>query len=466
MITLDQVIENSVHMGKFQYIVLLIISLIDFADGIEKTLIGTLQSVLKQQWKLDDLKISLMTSSYFIGIVSGTLLCAFYADRIGRAKTLLYSSLFAFLLLLWHSLVQSFYEILILRFFFGVIFGTTIPLGHIVISEIVPAKIRGQVMTIVATVFIIGKIYCTGLQMIFLDDYKSGHWRMLLIVNSIPLLLCFISSLIYLRESPRFYFTKQNYDQGFIELEHIGKVNNGTSYQLTDEQKQGILEQQQQINQEQQPIKSIKYLFSKQYINFTIRIWIVFMLTSIIETTLYYLMPFWLGDSQKGFMAQMYMMLAELMAGIVVYFIIDSKKTGGRSKLVLILSVMIFLTSLLLIIFEDVFLVYGLTIISFLLKVMFTAEMVIMNENYTTQYRSMGVGMTQTVGKFMGVISPYFIYPMYSENPYSPFYLYAASMVILAILSATLPFDMTQIELDNMDVYKQKQNKKSLVNSF
>ncbi|CAD8097926.1 unnamed protein product [Paramecium primaurelia] len=439
--------------------------MIDFADGIEKTLIGTLQSILKTQWKLNDLDISLMTSSYFIGIVSGTLLCAFYADQIGRAKTLLYSSLLAFLLLLWHSFAQSFEEILILRFCFGVIFGTTIPLGHIVISEIVPAKIRGQVMTIVATVFIVGKIYCTGLQMIFLDDYKSGNWRMLLIVNSIPLLLCFICSLIYLRESPRYYFTKQNYDQGFLELEHIGKVNNGTSYQLTDEQKQGILEQQQQINQEQQPIKTVQYLFSRQYFKFTLRIWIVFMLTSIIETTLYYLMPFWLGDSQKGFMAQMYMMLAELMAGIVVYFIIDSKKTGGRSKLVLLLSVLIFVTSVILIIFKDSFLVYGLTLISFLLKVMFTAEMVIMNENYTTQYRSMGVGMTQTVGKSMGVISPYFIYPMYSENPYSPFYLYASSMVVLAILSATLPFDMTQVELDNMEVYKQRQSKKSLVNN-
>lgn len=63
-------------------------------------------------------------------------------------------------------------------------------------------------MTIVATVFIVGKIYCTGLMMIFLNDYKSGHWRMLLIVNSIPLLLCFICCLIYLRESPRYYFTK------------------------------------------------------------------------------------------------------------------------------------------------------------------------------------------------------------------------------------------------------------------
>ena len=41
----------------------------------------------------------------------------------------------------------------------------------------------------------------------------------------------------------------------------------------------------------------------------------------------------------------MYMMLAELMAGIVVFFVIDSKKTGGRSKMVLLLSIMIGIVS-------------------------------------------------------------------------------------------------------------------------
>lgn len=139
----------------------------------------------------------------------------------------------------------------------------------------------------------------------------------------------------------------------------------------------------------------------------------------------------------------MYMMLAELAAGIVVYFIIDTKKTGGRSKLVLILSILICITSISLILIGDSFLVVGLTFISFLLKIMFTAEMVIMNENYTTQYRSMGVGMTQTVGKFMGVISPYFVYPMYSSDAYSPFYLYAGCMIVLAVMAATFPIDMT-----------------------
>lgn len=109
------------------------------------------------------------------------------------------------------------------------------------------------------------------------------------------------------------------------------------------------------------------------------------MLTSIIETTLYILMPYWLKEyDSKGFLFQLYMMLAELCAAIAVYFIIDSKNTGGRTKLVVIVSLIIFGISSMTYIFESKVLIFGLSGISFFLKIMFTAEMVIMNENYTT----------------------------------------------------------------------------------
>lgn len=153
-------------------------------------------------------------------------MCAFYADQIGRAKTLEYSSLCAFLLLVWHSVASVYLEVLFLRFCFGLIFGTTIPLGHVVISEIVPARIRGQVMSIVSFMFILGKVYCSALQMIFLDNYESGRWRLFLIVNSIPLLICFISSRIYLRESPRYYFMNNMQEEAFYEIERMGQANN------------------------------------------------------------------------------------------------------------------------------------------------------------------------------------------------------------------------------------------------
>ena len=42
MITFDTVLENQVLLGRFQWLTLFIVSLIDFSDGIEKTVIGTL----------------------------------------------------------------------------------------------------------------------------------------------------------------------------------------------------------------------------------------------------------------------------------------------------------------------------------------------------------------------------------------------------------------------------------------
>lgn len=65
----------------------------------------------------------------------------------------------------------------------------------------------------------------------------------------------------------------------------------------------------------------------------------------------------------------------------------------------------------------------------------------------------MGVGMTQTMGKLMGVVCPFFIFPMFDNNPFSPFYMYGASMLVLALMAATFPFDMTQVELDNVTTF-------------
>lgn len=57
------------------------------------------------------------------------------------------------------------------------------------------------------------------------------------------------------------------------------------------------------------------------------------------------------------------------------------------------------------------------------------------------------------MGKLMGVVCPYFIFTMFDNNPYSPFLLYGASMLILSFLAFTFPFDMTQKELDTVDVF-------------
>lgn len=280
--------------------------------------------------------------------------------------------------MIWMSLAQTYFEMLLLRLGFGFIFGITIPLGHVLLSEIVPAKIRGTIMTFVATVFIVGKVYCTLLCMLLLEGFEGGHWRILTALNSLPLLLCCLGTYFILRESPRFLMMKNNFQQAFEEIELIAITNNKESGAVLSEQdKRGLMRTQQMLNSGQEP--RFREIVQQP---FTSRMWIVFVLTSILETSIYILMPFWLHSYAKGFLSMMAMMLSELVANLCVGRIIDSTRFGGRQRLVIIIACVISCVSMAVYLFGEPLLMFGLTSISFLLKMMFTTEMVIMNENY------------------------------------------------------------------------------------
>ncbi len=68
---------------------------------------------------------------------------------------------------------------------------------------------------------------------IFLDNYEEGNWRGIFILNSIPALVCFIGSLCFLNESPRFYLSKKRYEECFEILNNIGRKNNENYLELT-----------------------------------------------------------------------------------------------------------------------------------------------------------------------------------------------------------------------------------------
>ena len=47
------------------------------------------------------------------------------------------------------------------------------------------------------------------------------------------------------------------------------------------------------------------------------------------------------------------------------------------------------------------------------------------------------------MGKIVGAVIPYIIFPIYYSDPQLPFLIYAVSMLLLALFAFTFPFDMT-----------------------
>lgn len=115
------------------------------------------------------------------------------------------------ILIFYTSFSKTYNEILVLRLFYGLVFGTTNPLGYVYITEITEAKYRGRFSYALTLIYILGKIYFVLLCFIFLDNYSSGNWRGLIRFNGIPITLAFIFSIFYIKETVRFYLNKGEY---------------------------------------------------------------------------------------------------------------------------------------------------------------------------------------------------------------------------------------------------------------
>lgn len=145
MKSFDDILNNRLKMGNYQFKIISVIGLIEFIDGIEYIYLSILLSILKNEWDLNQSTLSMLGSSYFLGIVIGNIICALIADAIGRRRTIIISCLFQISIIFLTSHVQNANELAVLRLLYGIIFGITIPLSYVFSSEIVVNQYRGRV---------------------------------------------------------------------------------------------------------------------------------------------------------------------------------------------------------------------------------------------------------------------------------------------------------------------------------
>lgn len=141
----------------------------------------------------------------------GNGLCALLSDRFGRRILMIWGNFITFIAFVLCSFAQNFVEMVILRLILGLVFGLTLPISMVIVAEIMPFKVRGRFVVMLQLMFSIGMLYMIGSFNLFLDDYKHGNWRALILYNAIPPILCCIGSFFILRESPRYFFNKAKF---------------------------------------------------------------------------------------------------------------------------------------------------------------------------------------------------------------------------------------------------------------
>lgn len=135
MASLDDYFTNSVGLGKGQLTQFSILCLVDFVDGFAVVFLAILLSILKTEWSLTNSDLITLGTTYFVGVTIGLIFEALACDIIGRKLCLSVSMVLTFLSVLAHAVATNIQQVIFLRFVFGFLFGVSIPLSLILISE-------------------------------------------------------------------------------------------------------------------------------------------------------------------------------------------------------------------------------------------------------------------------------------------------------------------------------------------
>lgn len=194
---------------QYAFFVSITAALGGFLFGFDTAVISGAERDIQEVWKLSDWIHGLAIASALYGTVIGALFGGIPADRFGRKKSLLWIGLFYFVSAVGSGLAWDVESFTFFRFLGGLGVGASSVVAPMYISEIAPAKNRGQLVALYQFNIVFGIVVA------YVSNYLIGtaglpeDWRWMLAVEGIPALI--YSVMIFrIPESPRWLIAKFN----------------------------------------------------------------------------------------------------------------------------------------------------------------------------------------------------------------------------------------------------------------
>ena len=188
-------------VGGFQIRLLLTCAAVLFLGGFDTTAIGYVAPVLAREWGLSKGALGPVFSAGLFGLMIGALIFGPLADRVGRKKIIIFSTLTFGLGALVTAFVQDVNTLFAIRFLTGLGLGGAMPNAIALTSEFSPRRRRATMVMIMFVGFSIGAALGGLLAAALIPQFG---WRSVFVVGGVaPLLLAPILAL-RLPESVRF----------------------------------------------------------------------------------------------------------------------------------------------------------------------------------------------------------------------------------------------------------------------
>jgi AAHS family 4-hydroxybenzoate transporter-like MFS transporter len=188
-------------VGGFQLKLLLTCAAVLFLDGFDTQAIGFVAPSLAKEWGLTKAALGPVFSAGLFGLMIGALIFGPLADRIGRRKIIIFSTLAFGIGTLATAFVQDVNALLAIRFLTGLGLGGAMPNAIAMTSEFNPRRRRATMVMIMFCGFSVGAALGGFLAAALIPHFG---WRSVFVVGGLaPLLLVPVLAL-RLPESVRF----------------------------------------------------------------------------------------------------------------------------------------------------------------------------------------------------------------------------------------------------------------------
>lgn len=189
------------RFSRLQWLTLALCIAVALLDGFDVQIIAFTAPVLSRELGIAASRLGIVFSSGLAGMTCGLLLLGPIADRYGRKRTIQISVLLFGLFTLLTAWVDSFNQLLALRFTAGIGLGGALSNIVTLMTEFAPARLRTLIVAAVFLGFPLGGMLIGALAGVFIPTFG---WRALFLLGGgLPLLL-WLMLRAWLPESPRF----------------------------------------------------------------------------------------------------------------------------------------------------------------------------------------------------------------------------------------------------------------------
>lgn len=276
-------IINRENLTPYQWQIVFACFLMVLLDGLDIAIVAYIGPVLKQELSLSSDSLSYLFVSGVLGLMVGSMLFGPLADRYGRKKTLIISTILYSTTTVLCGSSPNLTALVIFRFLTGLGLGGAMPISLSLCAEYMPQKHKMLLSTLAWCGFTLG-IALGGVVATFLLPILN--WRWLFYLAGITPLLALVIIISTLPESFE-YLLRSKKTTALIKVQHTLNRLYGSKYTLQKHETIG-----ETITKE-----PIKQLFSSQYRYLTLALWLSFFGSLL----LFYLLTYWIPIVLENF---------------------------------------------------------------------------------------------------------------------------------------------------------------------